>query len=216
MKYLPAASACTRQPNWIKSQRHKTLGWLRAHAQGGSHSLTRTHAPRKSGSAMQNAEKTSLISTASNFSCSLYTRGRRHAPGCICLLLCAANACLAFFSKIKHSGSSLLGSVRAAVSPTHPPCSRIRPSSPLLTCLESEMASFQPLILLSCSLILSPNVFHPPNGPPAAAILYPKLSSFPCMRSLYIEAYLVVGATRLNAVRAFCGSINIIIRASKV
>jgi hypothetical protein len=67
---------------------------------------------------------------------------------------------------------------RCARPSTRPPCSRIRPSSPLLTCLESEMASFQPLILLSCSLILSPNVFHPPNGPPAAAattaILYPR------------------------------------------
>lgn len=167
MKYLPAASACTRQPNWIKSQRHKTLGWLRAHAQGGSHSLTHSHAPRKSGSARER-EKTSLtrlLSRPSNFSCSLYTPGRRRTEAA-----CACYWTRVWLSLFQNQTLSQLvvGLSFGGAAPVRPPAHmRIRPSSPLLTCLESEMASFQPLILLSCSLILSPNVFHPPNGPPA-------------------------------------------------
>lgn len=134
------------------------------HKAGATHSLARTHAPRKSGSARER-EKTSLtrlLSRPSNFSCSLYTPGRRR---CMCLLL---NACLAFSFPKSNTLAARCWALfrwRGAVRP--PAHMRIRPSSPLLTCLESEMASFQPLILLSCSLILSPNVFHPPNGPPA-------------------------------------------------
>lgn len=206
MKYLPAASACTRQPNWIKSQRHKTLGWLRAHAQGGSHSLTHSHAPRKSARENLHAQS-ELLSRPSNFSCSLYTQGRR----------CALASVRQTHVWLSFPKSNTLAARCWPRWPSRPPRSATK-FFRLRHFLRAWKARWPHFIPSYCSRALSyyrlTFFTHPMDHPtPPQSFTQNFLLFHAC--AIYRERISPWLAPRLNAVRAFCGSINIIIRATQ-